>query len=127
MSSTSHHQPAGGAAAVLDGMRGQVGELAQTLWAARPAGELTGTVAAIESLKSALDALELDVIAELEATNAVKTEGWASTRDFATAVTGGHLGGGPSSSAWPPPWHRTPSRPSPRAWPTAGSRPSRPP
>ncbi len=95
MTSTTHHQPTGGAAAVLDGVRGQVSELAQTLWAARPASELTDTVVAIESLKSTLDALELTVTAELEATNAVKAEGWASTRDFLTAVTGGHLGTGP--------------------------------
>lgn len=95
MTSSSQHQPIGGAAAVLEGMRRQVRELARTLWAARPAGELTDTVAAIESLKSTLDGLELDVVAELEATNGVREEGWASTRDFVTAVGGGHLGSGP--------------------------------
>jgi len=95
MSNTSHLQPSGGAAAVLDGMRGEVRDLTRTLWAARPAGELTETVAAIESLKSSLDALELEVVAELEATNGVRDEGWASTRDFLTAVGGGHLGSGP--------------------------------
>ena len=87
--------PAPDAPAVLEAMRGQVNELAQTLWAARPARELTGTVTAIEALKSTLEALELDVIAELEATDGVKGEGWASTRDFVTAVAGGHHGTGP--------------------------------
>ena len=38
MTSTSHHQPTGGTAAVLDGMRAQVKDLAHTLWAARPGG-----------------------------------------------------------------------------------------
>lgn len=87
--------PASDAPGVLEAMRGRVNELAQTLWAARPAAELTGTVTAIEALKSTLEALELDVIAELEVTDRVKHEGWASTRDFVTAVTGGHHGTGP--------------------------------
>jgi len=94
MSSTSHHS-APGAAGALEEMRGQVRELTETLWAARPTRELTDTVASIEALKSTLDALELDVVAELEATDAVKDEGWASTRDFVTAVSGGHVGSGP--------------------------------
>ena len=50
---------------------------------------------AIEALKSTLEALELDVIAELESTDGVKHEGWASTRDFVTAVAGGNHGTGP--------------------------------
>ena len=50
--------------------------------AARPIDELMDTVVEIESLKSTLDALELGVVDELEATNAVKPLGWASTQDF---------------------------------------------
>ena len=95
MTSTTHPSPAGGTAAVLEEIRGQVLELAQTLWAARPATELTQTVTGIESLKSTLDAIELDVVAELDATGGVTDQGWASTRDFLTAVAGGHLGTGP--------------------------------
>lgn len=95
MTSTTHHSPAGSPAAVLDEIRGQVLELSRTLWAARSAGELTDTVTSIESLKSTLDAVALDVVAELDATNGVKDQGWASTRDFLTAVAGGHLGTGP--------------------------------
>src|ERR1700712_2780 len=62
--------------------------------AARPIDELMDTVVEIESLKSTLDALELGVVDELEATNAVKPLGWASTQDFVTAVAGGAKGSG---------------------------------
>ena len=55
------------------------------------------TVAEIEALKSTLDAVELGVVRELDATNAVKTAGWASTQDFVTAVAGGHKGTGPAT------------------------------
>jgi Domain of unknown function (DUF222) len=84
-----------GVPGVLEAMRRQVRELAETLWAARTAQELAHTVTSIEALKSTLEALELDVIAELEATAGVRDEGWASTRDFVTAVAGGHHGTGP--------------------------------
>ena len=77
-------------------MRKQVTELAQTLWAARRGDELMDTVTQIETLKSTLDALELDVTRELEATHAVKPMGWASTQDFITAVAGGHKACGPA-------------------------------
>ena len=77
-------------------MRQQVAELAQTLWAARRGDELMDTVTQIETLKSTLDALELDVTRELEATHAVKPMGWASTQDFLTAVAGGHKACGPA-------------------------------
>ncbi len=75
-------------------MQHEVGELANTLWAARGSDELMDTVVRIESLKSALDALELGVVRELEATNAVKPVGWASTHDFVTAMAGGHKASG---------------------------------
>ena len=61
-----------GAPGVLARMQGEVRELAHTLWAARQPGELMETVAEIEALKTTLDALELDVVRELEATDAVK-------------------------------------------------------
>ena len=85
-----------GAAGVLTRMQGQVRELAETMWAARQPGELMDTVAEIEALKTRLDALELDVVRELEATDAVKPLGWASTQDFVTSVAGGHKGTGPA-------------------------------
>ena len=36
------------------------------------------------------------MVRELDATNAVKTAGWASTQDFVTTVAGGHKGTGPA-------------------------------
>ncbi len=98
MTSTLEDPPAPldpGVPGVLEAMRRQVRDLAETLWAARPAQELTRTVTSIEALKSTLEAVELDVIAELGATAGVRDEGWASTRDFVTAVAGGHHGTGP--------------------------------
>jgi len=81
---------------VLAGMRCDAGELAETLWAARGPDELMDTYAEIEALKCALDALALDVVRELDATDAVKQVGWASTQDFVTSVAGGHKGTGPA-------------------------------
>jgi hypothetical protein len=75
-------------------LRSEVGDLAQTLWAARDRHELMDTVTEVEALKSALDALQLDVVRELEQTGAVKPLGWASTQDFVTSVAGAHHGQG---------------------------------
>ena len=87
---------ADGAPGALNDIRHQVAELAQTMWAARRPTELMDTVAEIEALRSCLDALELAVVTELDATHAVKPFGWASTQDFLTALTGGHRGSGPA-------------------------------
>ena len=93
-----HHEHRGsGVAAVLERLRGEVRELGQTLWAARGRDELMDTVAAVETLKATLDALELAAVRELEATSAVKAVGWASTQDFVTSVAGGHKGTGPAA------------------------------
>lgn len=78
----------------LSALRSEVGDLAQTLWAARNRHELMDTVTEVEALKSALDALQLDVVRELEQTGAVKPLGWASTQDFVTSVAGAHHGHG---------------------------------
>ena len=86
-----------GVVAVLDRVRGEVSGLSGTLWAARARGELMDGVAAIEALKSTLDAVELAMVRELDATGAVKPAGWASTQDFVTAVAGGHKGTGPAT------------------------------
>ncbi len=88
---------AGGVAGALAVVRGQVRELGSTLWAARPRAELMDAVTEVEALKSTLDALELAILAELDATHAVKTAGWASTQDYVTAVAGGHKGTGPAT------------------------------
>ncbi len=77
---------AGGVPAALLAKHHQVAELSQTLWAARRPDEIMDTVTRIECLESALDALELGVVHELEATHAVKDIGWASTVRLAAAV-----------------------------------------
>jgi hypothetical protein len=83
--------------AVLARIRGEVRDLADTLWAAREPSELMDTVAGIEALKSTLDAVQLRVVRELEATGGVKAAGWASTQDFLTCAAGGHKGTGPAT------------------------------
>ena len=88
---------AGGVAGVLAEIRREVRGLVETLWAARDADELMDTVVEVEALKSTLDALELSVVRELEATGAVKQSGWASTQDFVTHAAGGHKGTGPAT------------------------------
>ena len=86
-----------GVPAELAQIRHQVRGLADTLWAARGADELMDTITEIEALKSTLDGVELGVVRELDATNAVKTAGWASTQDFVTTIAGGHKGTGPAT------------------------------
>ena len=86
-----------GAPGVLAEATRLVGELLEVLWAARDAGEKAESVAAIEVLKSVLHAVELDVVRDLEATQAAQQLGWASTADFVTAVAGGHKGSGPAT------------------------------
>ena len=87
----------GGVAGALASVRGEVRGLTTTLWAARPRAELMDAVAEVEALKSTLDALELAMVRELDATHAVKEAGWASTQDYLTSVTGGHKGTGPAA------------------------------
>ena len=86
-----------GVAAALARVRGEVRELSGALLAARPRTELMDAVGEIESLKSTLDAFELAMVRELEATHAVQEVGWASTQDFVTSVVGGHKGSGPAA------------------------------
>ena len=81
----------------LGDMRGRAVEMTETLWAARDRGELMEVVAAVEALKSTLDALALGVVRELDASGAVKAAGWASAQDFLTSTIGGHKGSGPAT------------------------------
>ncbi len=96
MTSQHNEYPETGIPAVLAGIGHQISGLADTLWAARSGDELMNTVAEIEALKTTLDAIELQAVRELDATNAVKPVGWASTQDFVTAIAGGHKGTGPA-------------------------------
>ena len=86
-----------GAPALVAEASRAVCELLEVLWAARGDGEKMEVVAALEALKSRIDAVELDVVRDLEATQAPQAVGWASTRDFVTAVAGGHKGCGPAT------------------------------
>ena len=110
-----------GLPAELEDLRQRVVMMGDTLLpAARAADELIDAVAAIEALKSTLDAFELQVVAELEATGAVKPFGWASTKDFCTAVIGGHRAPDRRWSGLPKTWRRHGSPRWPRRCATAG-------
>jgi Domain of unknown function (DUF222) len=86
-----------GVPAELARIRTQVRGLTDTLWAARSRHELMDTVAEIEAFKSTLEFVELGVVRELDATNAVKTTDWASTQNYLTTVADGHKGTGPAT------------------------------
>ncbi len=88
---------AGGLACELAAVRRQLRDRTVTLWAARPRAELMDAVVEVEALKSTLDALELAMVRELDATRAVQAAGWASTQDYVTSVAGGHKGTGPAA------------------------------
>ena len=83
-------RPAHVVAAVTD----TLSQLDDTWWAARPAEELLATMRGLERLRSVLDWVQLQVAAEIDHAGAARTEGWASTKDYLTAVTGGHKGAG---------------------------------
>jgi hypothetical protein len=87
---------ASGVPAALARVRGEVRGLVETMWAARGSEELMDTVVEAEALKSAIDALVLGAVRELDVSNAVKETGWASTQDFLTAVAGGTKATGPA-------------------------------
>ncbi len=87
---------AGGVPAVVGEMRAVLREVVAALWAAATPDELMDTVAELEALRSTVDAVELAVVRELDATSAVKPIGWASTQDFVTAMAGGHKSSGPA-------------------------------
>ena len=83
-------------ASVVDEVRQQVAGLLDVLWPAKRPEELLDVVRSIETLKSTLEAVELSVVDEIEATKAAAADEWASTRDFVTAVSGGRPGQGAS-------------------------------
>jgi hypothetical protein len=79
---------------VLAGMRLQMQELLEVLWAARRPAEMLDAVQGLEQLRSTLDAVELRVVREIDAVSAGRSEGWSSTRRFVEAVSGGYQGTG---------------------------------
>jgi len=76
-------------ATIVADARAQLLTLTDTLWATKRPHELLDTVQQIETLKATLEGIELDVIGEIEATKAAPQDGWASTKDFVTAVSVG--------------------------------------
>ena len=68
------------------GRRGRAGsssqELLETVWAARTPGRLVATAAGLERLRSTLDAVQLQVVAEMDATKAAAHEGCGFLKDF---------------------------------------------
>jgi hypothetical protein len=79
---------------MLAAVRDTVSNLDDVLWAAKPPEVLLATMRELEGLRSVLDTVQLHVVAEIEATGAAASEGWASTKDYVTAVTGGPKGAG---------------------------------
>ncbi len=82
---------------VVEDMRAAMAELGETLWAAKTPTERLGVVTEIEKLRSMMDAVELAVVTEIEVHRDGASEGWASAKDFVTAVSGGHQGSGAST------------------------------
>ena len=73
-----------------------VGDLQHVLWAAKSPAELLEVTAELEQLRSTLAAIEALTVVEIDQTEAAKTEqGWASTKDYVTATSGGRRGHGP--------------------------------
>lgn len=84
-------------ATVVAGMCEEMATLGQTMWAARTPNERLSFVQQIELLRSTMDAIELEVIDEIDVQNDAAHDGWATTKDFVTAVTGGRKGSGKST------------------------------
>jgi hypothetical protein len=99
MSSTSAPSPPVTPGSVVEDARADLVGLMDTLWAARTPVELLDTATRLERLRSTLDAVQLQVVAEVEATGAARSEGWSSTADFCTAISGGRAGSGRATVA----------------------------
>jgi len=96
--------PSSSIVAELAGMRTRAAEMTQTLWAAHEGGELMDLVAEIEALKSTLDAVELQVVRQLDATGAVRGAGWPPARTSSPTRLVGTRAPAPPWSASPAPW-----------------------
>ena len=99
MSNTSAPSPPGTPLTVVEDARADLAALLGTLWAARTPSELLEIATGLERLRSTLDAVQLNAIAEIEATGAARAEGWSSTAAFCTAISGGRSGSGRATVA----------------------------
>ena len=68
--------------------------LGDVSWDEVPAEDLPTAMVELERIRVRLDAVRLTVADRLEQTDAATTVGWASTKDFLTAITGGRKGAG---------------------------------
>ena len=84
-------------ATVVAGMCEHMEALRETLWVARTPTERLTFVQEVERLRSVMDVVELEVINEIDIQNDAPHDGWATTKDFVTAVTGGRKGSGRSA------------------------------
>ncbi len=81
-------------AGVLADARERVAALTDSMWAAKTPDDLLTVTVELERLRSAVAAVQAQVAAEVEATEAVKTAGWVSPGDYLTHVSGGRRGHG---------------------------------
>ena len=58
-------------------------------WAGRPSEVQLAMLRSLERLRSVLDVVQLRVVAGIEGSGAARSDGWATTKDLVTAVTGG--------------------------------------
>jgi hypothetical protein len=72
-----------------------VRELVGTEWESVDRLALVAVFTELERARSMLDAVTVDVVRRVEVTRAGETEGWASTAQLVTAVSGGAKGSGP--------------------------------
>ena len=63
-------------------------------WDEMPAAELPDVMVELERMRAQLDAARIEVASRLEQSGVVGDLGWASTKDFLTAVSGGRQGAG---------------------------------
>ncbi|GAA1139748.1 DUF222 domain-containing protein [Nocardioides aquiterrae] len=68
--------------------------LGAVAWEHVPPAELPGVMVELERMRAQLDAARVDVAGLLEQSGAANDVGWASTKDFLTAVAGGRKGAG---------------------------------
>jgi hypothetical protein len=78
----------------LADVRAAVVELSEVLWAAKGPADLLAANAEIERLRSTIASVQLQVAAEIEASDAQRSEGWASARDYLTETAGARRGHG---------------------------------
>jgi hypothetical protein len=84
-----------GALGKVDAVLGAVRELATTDWRSVDRQILVSALVGMERARSVLDAATVDVVGRIEVTRAGEVEGWASTAQLVTAVSGGGKGSGP--------------------------------